>query len=93
MLQKRDRNRHAVFFTHPREQVGFHYERKLYTIDGCRRADPRVSHSVTLEVDDFGNVLRSVAVGYGRRFPDRSDLLTEQDRENAGANPADRDRK
>jgi RHS repeat-associated protein len=81
LLQKRDRNRHAVFFTHAREQVGFHYERKLYTVGGCRRADPRVSHGVTLEVDDFGNVVKSVAVGYGRRFPDRSSLLKEQDRE------------
>ena len=81
LLQKRGRNRHAVFVTHAREQVGFHYERKLYNIDGCRRADPRVSHSVILEVDDFGNVLKSVAVGYGRRFPDRSGLLKDQDRE------------
>ena len=81
MLQKRGQNRHAVFFTHAREQVGFHYERKLYDIDGCRRADPRVSHGVTLEVDDYGNVLKSVAIGYGRRFPDRSHLLTNQDRE------------
>jgi RHS repeat-associated protein len=80
-LQKRKMNRHAVFFTHPREQVGFHYERKLYDIDGCRRFDPRVSHGVTLEVDDYGNVLKSVAIGYGRRFPDSSPLLTDEDRE------------
>ena len=81
MLQPRGPNRHAVFFTHPREQVTFHYERKLYDVDGCRRADPRVSHDVTLEVDDYGNVLKSVAIGYGRRFPDPSPLLTKQDRE------------
>ena len=81
MLQSRGPNRHAVFFTHPREQVGFHYERKLYAIDGCRRADPRVSHGVTLEVDDYGNVLKSVAISYGRRFPDPSPLLTDEDRE------------
>jgi RHS repeat-associated protein len=81
MLQKRGTNRHAVFFTHPREQVGFHYERKLYDVDGCLRADPRVSHGVTLEVDDYGNVLKSVAIGYGRRFPDASPLLTDKDRE------------
>ena len=80
MLQRRGPNRHAVFFTHPREQVGFHYERMLYNIDGCR-ADPRVSHGVTLAVDDYGNVLKSVAIGYGRRFPDPSPLLTDEDRE------------
>jgi RHS repeat-associated protein len=81
-LQRRGPNRHAVFFTHAREQVSFHYERKLYDIDGRRRADPRIAHGVTLEVDDYGNVLKSVAIGYGRRFADRSPLLTEADREN-----------
>jgi hypothetical protein len=80
-LQRRGPNRHAVFFTHAREQVSFHYERKLYDIDGRRRADPRVSHAVTLEVGDYGNVLKSVAIGYGRRFPDPSPLLTDADRE------------
>jgi len=37
----------------------------------CRRernpADPRVTHTLTLEVDDFGNVLKSAVIGYGRR--------------------------
>ncbi len=80
-FQKRGPNRHAVFFTHAREQVVFHYERKLYDVDGCRRADPRVSHGVTLKVDDYGNVLKSVAIGYGRRFPDPSPLFTAEDRE------------
>ena len=61
--------------------MSFHYERKLYDIDGCRRADPRVSHAVTLELDDYGNVLKSAAIGYGRRFSDPSPLLTDADRE------------
>ena len=68
LLQPRLGNRHAVFFTHPREAVTFNYERKLYDVDGVRRADPRVEHNVTLRVDDYGNVLESVAIGYGRRF-------------------------
>ena len=80
LLQQQRTNRHAVFFTHARESIAFHYERALYDIDGCRRADPRVSHEVTLAVDDYGNVLQSVAIGYGRRFPDRSPLLTNADR-------------
>jgi RHS repeat-associated protein len=80
-LQPHGGNRHAVFFTHARESVSFHYERKLYDVDGCLRADPRVTHEVTLEVDDYGNVLKSVSAGYGRRFPDRSPLLTDADRE------------
>jgi RHS repeat-associated protein len=79
-LQPRQHSMHAVFFTHAREALTFHYERKLYEIDGFEHADPRVSHSVTLEVDDYGNVLKSVAIGYGRRFPDPSRLLTDADR-------------
>lgn len=62
MLQPLGGNLHAVFFTHPRETIDYHYERNP--------ADPRLSHALTLEVDLFGNVLKSAAVGYGRRRPD-----------------------
>jgi RHS repeat-associated protein len=70
-LQPRDGNRHAVFFTHAREAINFHYERDP--------ADPRISHALTLEVDEFGNVRKSAAIGYGRRQPDPS-LPLEADR-------------
>ncbi|HEV2375326.1 MAG TPA: SpvB/TcaC N-terminal domain-containing protein [Streptosporangiaceae bacterium] len=63
-------NYHAVFLTHPRESVSAHYERTLYQAGAHRRADPRVSHEVILDIDDYGNPVRSAAVGYGRRFPD-----------------------
>ncbi|MGB6066389.1 MAG: toxin TcdB middle/N-terminal domain-containing protein, partial [Desulfomonilaceae bacterium] len=33
-------NRYAVFFTHARETIDFHYERKLYDIGGKKVADP-----------------------------------------------------
>ncbi len=78
-LQPRQHNLHAVFFTHSRESVSFEYDRKLYPVHGIDRADPRVSHSVTLDVDDYGNVLKSVAIAYPRRFCDPSPLLTEED--------------
>jgi RHS repeat-associated protein len=52
-------NKHAVFFVHPRETIDYHYERNSN--------DPRISHQLTLEVDDFGNIKKSVSVGYGRR--------------------------
>ncbi len=58
-LQPIGENLHAVFFVHPREKVSFHYERNA--------GDPRVTHDVTLEVDGFGNVRRSVSVGYPHR--------------------------
>ena len=79
VVQPRGRDLHAVFFTHPRESISFNYERKLYEIEGTRRADPRVSHKLNLEIDDFGNILKSVNVGYGRRFLSRSVPLTEAD--------------
>jgi RHS repeat-associated protein len=71
-LQPREDNKHAVFFVHPCETIDFHYERKLVEVGGKKHADPRVSHQMTLNVDDFGNVERSVAIGYPRRVvPDR----------------------
>lgn len=58
-LQPRGANRHAVFFTHAREALSYHYERNP--------ADPRIQHALTLEVDEVGNVLKQAAIGYGRR--------------------------
>ncbi len=59
LLQPRSGNRHAVFFAHARESISYHCERNP--------ADPRITHALTLEVDAFGNALRSVAIGYRRR--------------------------
>lgn len=58
-LQPRGPNQHAVFLTHSRETINYHYERQA--------DDPRITHELTLEVDDLGNVRRSVSVAYGRR--------------------------
>jgi RHS repeat-associated protein len=70
MLQPQGPNRYGVFFAHPRETIDFHYERKLYNVAGEMLADPRITHSVTLAVDLFGNVLQSVSIGYGRHHAD-----------------------
>ena len=59
LLQPAGPNRHAVFFLHARELLSFQYER--------RADDPRVTHDVTLEIDDFGNVLRRLSIAYPRR--------------------------
>jgi len=55
-LQNMGQNLHAVFFVHPREAVSFYYERDP--------SSPRVSHELTLDTDKYGNVLRSVSIGY-----------------------------
>jgi RHS repeat-associated protein len=80
MLQPFHGNRHAVFFTHARESIDFHYERRLYDVGGRKFADPRVTHSMVLAVDDYGNELRSAAIAYGRRHNDPDPLLTDADR-------------
>jgi RHS repeat-associated protein len=54
-------NRHAVFFAHPLETIDYHYERNA--------TDPRISHNLTLEVDEFGNVLKAATIAYPRRAP------------------------
>jgi RHS repeat-associated protein len=68
LLQRRGDNRYAVFYTHAREAITYHYERNP--------EDPRVQHALTLEVDDFGNVLKQAAGAYGRRA---SPLSTQWD--------------
>jgi RHS repeat-associated protein len=60
-LQPRAGNEHAVFFTHERELLTLDYERNP--------ADPRMGHAITLQVDAYGNVVASAAVGYPRRTP------------------------
>ena len=79
-VQPQGENRHSVFFVHPRETIDFHYERMLYDVGGKKLADPRVTHSMTLEVDSYGNVLKSAAIGYGRRIDDPDPVLTDKDR-------------
>jgi RHS repeat-associated protein len=93
-MQPRADNRHAVFFTHPREVVTYHYERTLVPVlngqivDEVTAAanattrwlpDPRVQHALTLEVDNFGNVLNSAAIGYGRRFDAADTIFIPED--------------
>jgi RHS repeat-associated protein len=73
MLQRCDDNRHGVFFVHPRESISYHYERNP--------DDPRTGHTLTLEADEFGNILKSAMIGYGRRRPDLSLPADDQARQ------------
>jgi RHS repeat-associated protein len=71
-LQPHGSNRHAVFFVHEHETVNFHYERRLVEVNNRQVADPQVRHAMTLQVDNFGNVERALAIAYPRRaVPDR----------------------
>jgi RHS repeat-associated protein len=58
-LQTMGENLHAVFLVEPREAISYHYERDP--------SDPRIGHEITLQTDAYGNILRSVSIGYPRR--------------------------
>jgi hypothetical protein len=61
LLQRAEGEANAVFCVHPRNALELHYERNP--------SDPRIQHELVLEVDDFGNTLRSASVAYPRRVP------------------------
>ncbi|MDJ0899037.1 MAG: SpvB/TcaC N-terminal domain-containing protein [Xenococcus sp. MO_188.B8] len=59
LLQAKGDNKYGVYFVEPRETLSYQYERNPQ--------DPRISHQFVLKVDEYGNVIRSCAVAYGRR--------------------------
>ncbi|HET6975285.1 MAG TPA: SpvB/TcaC N-terminal domain-containing protein [Pyrinomonadaceae bacterium] len=59
VLQPQGENPHAVMLAHSRETISYHYERESN--------DPRVTHALTLALDEFGNVRKEASIGYGRR--------------------------
>jgi RHS repeat-associated protein len=58
-LQRKGTGQHAVFHAHDGQTLTYHYERNP--------ADPRISHTLVLDVDDHGDVTRSAVVSYPRR--------------------------
>ncbi len=54
---------HAIFFAYARETIDLHYERNPN--------DPRMQHQLILAADEFGNVIKSAAIGYPRRAAQR----------------------
>lgn len=60
LLQGKGENKYGVYFVEPRETLSYQYEHNA--------EDPRISHQFVLKVDEYGNVLRSCVVAYGRRL-------------------------
>lgn len=58
VIQARGGNHHAVFFPHSLETLSRQLDRNP--------SDPRISHSLVLQIDNYGNTLRSCTVSYGR---------------------------
>lgn len=71
-LQPRGNQRHGVFFSVGRESISLNYERNP--------ADPRISHTFGLDLDEYGNARKSCSVVYGRKNADAA-LPTEVTRD------------
>ncbi|MEP7129199.1 MAG: toxin TcdB middle/C-terminal domain-containing protein, partial [Chitinophagales bacterium] len=65
-------NKHAVFFVHESETITYYYERNA--------ADPRIAHTINVQIDEFGNIAESVVIGYGRKTVDPA-LTDQQDQD------------
>jgi len=58
LVQTSQGARHGVYFPFARETIAVHTERNP--------DDPRITHELVLDVDDFGNVTRKAAIAYAR---------------------------
>ncbi|MFE0631568.1 SpvB/TcaC N-terminal domain-containing protein [Streptomyces sp. NPDC058864] len=67
LLQPQGGNRHAVFHVTDSEEISFHYELDL--LAEPLTPDPRITHTLNLRTDEYGNVLQAVTVGYPRWQP------------------------
>ena len=64
-LQPQAENRHAVFLVTESEAISYHYELDLR--QSTLTPDPRIAHTLNLQIDEYGNVLQSVAAAYPRQ--------------------------
>lgn len=58
LLQPKGKNKHAVFVVKESEAITYNYERNT--------SDPRITHSLNIKLDEYGNVLESASVVYPR---------------------------
>jgi RHS repeat-associated protein len=64
-LQKQGDNRHAVFLVTENEALRYHYELAIPKA-GMLSPDPRISHTINLRHDQYGNSLQSIVIAYKR---------------------------
>ncbi|MEV5010074.1 SpvB/TcaC N-terminal domain-containing protein [Streptomyces sp. NPDC055692] len=67
LLQPQGNNRHAVFHVTESEAISYDYELDLRTTTPT--PDPRITHTLNLRIDEYGNALQTVTVGYPRWQP------------------------
>ena len=58
LLQPKGNNKHAIFVVKESEAITYSYERNS--------EDPRITHSLNIKLDEYGNVLESASVVYPR---------------------------
>ncbi|MBZ5505155.1 MAG: toxin [Acidobacteriia bacterium] len=63
-LQPRAHHQHAVFLVSQSETISYNYELDLRP--AVLHPDPRIAHTLNLQLDEYANVLQSVAVVYPR---------------------------
>jgi len=71
-LQSKAIGKHAIFLTTEKENLAFTLERNP--------GDPRINHNINIAIDQFGNILESAAIVYGRITEDSS-LPSNNDRQ------------
>lgn len=77
LIQPKGANKYAVYCVKESEAISYSYERDT--------SDPRVAHSLNLETDMYGNVLRAASVVYPRMNPDSTLPSETQDAQNKTA--------
>ena len=73
LLQPLAENRHAVFHATESEAITYHYELDFREQGRTLQPDPRISHTLTLSIDDYGQPQQVVAVAYPRVHPFEED--------------------
>lgn len=77
-LQPRGDNKHAVFLVTESEALSYQYELALPKESEKVSPDPRIAHTLNLEIDELGNILESVAAVYPRVGSYTDSSLTDE---------------
>ncbi len=71
-LQSKENQKHAIFLSTEKEKISYAIERNP--------VDPRISHNINVEIDQYGNILQSASIVYGRKVSDPN-LPSDKDRQ------------
>ena len=78
-LQKKGTNEHAIFLVKESESLVYHYELDLEK--EALLPDPRIAHTFNLEIDEYGNILKSMSVVYPRLGQYKDETLSSKTNE------------